>query len=106
MGVAVNRYFLYRAQVNELFRVGWQALAIGLTVLSICVVGSQTAATNLSPLRVSRVIQESLTIFGWVANWKPIQIFLYDWWPIVRRRNLYERLSEAKVKVKPYETDQ
>jgi hypothetical protein len=111
LGAAVNRYFLYRAQVisldlNELFRVGWRALAIGLTVLSICVVGGQMAATNLSPLPVSRVVQESLTIFGWVANWKPIQIFLYDWWPIIRRRNLYERLSEAKVKVKPYETGQ
>src|SRR5258705_8931712 len=106
LGAAVNRYFLYRAQVNELFRVGWQALAIGLTVFSICVVGGQTAAANLSPLRIGRVIQESLTIFGWVANWKPIQIFLYDWWPIVRRRTLYERLSEAKVKVKLYETGQ
>ena len=111
LSAAVNRYFRYRAQVisldlNELFRVGWRALAIDLTVLSICVVGGQIAATHLSPLPVSRVVQESLTIFGWVANWKPIQIFLYDWWPIVRRRSLYERLSEAKVKVKPYETDQ
>jgi hypothetical protein len=75
LGVAVNRYFLYRAQVNELFPVGWQALAIGLTVLSICVVGSQTAATNLSPLRVSRVIQESLTILGWVGNWNLSKYF-------------------------------
>ena len=111
LGAVVNRYFLYRAQVisldlNELFRVGWRALAIDLTVLSICVVGGQIAATHLSPLPVSRVVQESLTIFGWVANWKPIQIFLYDWWPIVRRRSLYERLSEAKVKVKLYETGQ
>jgi len=111
LSAAVNRYFRYRAQVisldlNELFRVGWRALAIDLTVLSICVVGGQIAATHLSPLPVSRVVQESLTIFGWVANWKPIQIFLYDWWPIVRRRSLYERLSEAKVKVKLYETGQ
>ena len=80
LGAAVNRYFRYRAQVislelNELFRVGWQALAIGLTVLSICVVGSQTAATNLSPLRVSRVIQESLTILGWVGNWNLSKYF-------------------------------
>jgi hypothetical protein len=37
---------------------------------------------------ITRVIEESLIIFGWVANWKPIEIFLYEWWPIVRRREL------------------
>ncbi len=21
-------------------------------------------------------------IIGWVAMWRPIEIFLYDWWPI------------------------
>jgi hypothetical protein len=26
------------------------------------------------------VIEESLLIFGWVANWRPIEIFLSDWW--------------------------
>jgi hypothetical protein len=41
-------------------------------------------------------------MLGWVANWKPIQIFLYEWWPLVRRRELYRRLSVASVKVKCY----
>jgi hypothetical protein len=38
-----------------------------------------------------------------VANWKPIEIFLYDWWPLLRRRNLYRRLSEASVEVTAYD---
>lgn len=107
LGAALHQYFRYRAQatalnLNELFRVGWRALAIGLSVLSICVIAGQTAASNLSPDPVGRVIQESLTIFGWVANWKPIEILLYEWWPIVRERKLYERLSDAKVELRPY----
>jgi hypothetical protein len=53
----------------------------------------------------SRVIEESLLIFGWVANWRPIEIFLYEWWPIVRRRNLYRRLSAARVELRPYKSD-
>jgi hypothetical protein len=110
LNAALNRYFRYRAQVigldlNELFRVGWRALAIGLTVLSFCVIAGQTAAANLTPHPIGRVIEESLTIFGWVANWRPIEIFLYDWWPIVRRRNLYLRLSVARVELRPYKTD-
>jgi hypothetical protein len=38
---------------------------------------------------IGRIIEESLLIFGWVANCMPIEIFLYDWLPIVRRRNLF-----------------
>ncbi|WP_018237652.1 hypothetical protein [Ensifer sp. BR816] len=47
----------------------------------------------------SRVIGEGLLIFGWVANWRALEIFLYGWWPIVRRRRLYRRLAAAEVKV-------
>jgi hypothetical protein len=37
---------------------------------------------------VGRVIEESLLIFCWVANWRPIEIFLYEWWPIIRRQSV------------------
>jgi len=60
---------------------------------------------NLAPRPIGRVIEESLLIFGWVANWRPIEIFLYEWWPIVRRRNLYQRLAAAQVDLKPYKSD-
>src|SRR5712664_3616373 len=107
IGVDLNRYFSHRARVialdlNELFRIGWRSLVIGLTVLSLCVIAGQMAAANLTPRPLGRVIEESLTIFGWVANWRPIEIFLYEWWPIVRRRNLYRRISAALVEVRPY----
>jgi hypothetical protein len=78
---------------------------IGVTVLSFSIIVGQTLAANLAPRPISRVIEESLLIFGWVANWRPIEIFLYEWWPIVRRRNLYRRLSAARVKLRPYKSD-
>ena len=49
-----------------------------------------------------RLVEESFLILGWVANWRPLEIFLYDWWPIARRRDLYRRLSRAVVEPKPY----
>jgi hypothetical protein len=109
LGLALCGYFGRRAEVitldlKELFRIGRRSLAIGLTVLSICTLTSQTIATNLQPQPVGRFIEESLIIFGWVANWRPIEIFLYDWWPLVRRRDLYRRLSSAIVELKPYES--
>jgi hypothetical protein len=105
---ALNRYFEYRAGIvtrdlNELFRVGRTALLIGLAVLGFCLTAAQFAGRRLDDAPFSRFIQESLVILGWVANWKPIEIFLYDWWPLVRRRNLYRRLARAKVELKPYD---
>jgi len=111
IGPAITRYFGYRARMimldlRELFRVGWRSLVIGVAVLSFSMIVGRTLAANLAPLPISRVIEESLLIFGWVANWRPLQIFLYDWWPIIRRRNLYRRLSAARVELRPYKSDQ
>jgi hypothetical protein len=105
---ALNRYFEYRTGIvirdlNELFRIGRTALLIGLAVLGFCLTAAQFAGRRLDDTPFSRFIQESLVILGWVANWKPIEIFLYDWWPLVRRRNLYRRLARARVELKPYE---
>jgi len=46
--------------------------------------------------RFGEMIAEGLVILGWVANWRPIEMFLYDWWPIIRRRNLLRRLARAE----------
>jgi hypothetical protein len=104
---AIGQFFAYRAQVmtlelKELFRIGRRSLAIGFTVLFLSVLASQIIARKIEPRALGKVIEESLLIFAWVANWRPIEIFLYDWWPIVRRRDLYRRLGEAEVELRPY----
>jgi hypothetical protein len=108
LGDALRHFFEYRSEVvtrdlHELFRVGRQALAIGLAVLAACLVAWQAIAGELGTGGVARFVEESLIIVGWVANWRPIEIFLYEWWPLARRRNLYPRLAAAIVEVKPYE---
>ena len=50
---------------------------------------------------VARVLEESLIILGWVANWRPIETYLYDWWPIWRRIILFSRIISAPVEVRP-----
>jgi hypothetical protein len=107
INAALIRYFTYRSQaitrdLKELFLIGRRALAIGLAVLCVCVLTTQAVTTHLRADPLGSFVDESLTIFGWVANWRPIEIFLYDWWPIVRRRNLYRRLATAQVELRPY----
>jgi hypothetical protein len=51
-----------------------------------------------SPNPVLDVVHEGLTVLGWVSMWKPLQIFLYEWWPIRRERRACRRLAEAEVR--------
>lgn len=105
IGDAFQHYFAYRAQMaerdmRELFRIGRRSLAIGVAVLIACLVASQLFAVIIPEPVTARVVEESLIIVGWVANWRPIEIYLYDWLPIRRRIRLYRRIAAARVEVK------
>ncbi len=54
--------------------------------------------------KIAMLIHESFVIFAWVALWRPIEVLLYDWYPIKRDINLYRRLEESNVQV-VYEPD-
>ena len=104
---ALGKYFAGRAAViqgdlNELFRIGRRSLTIGVAILFACLFSAHFVAGYLSDAPFKRIIEESFLIFGWVANWRPLEIFLYDWWPIAHRRDLYRRLAAAVIEAKPY----
>jgi hypothetical protein len=64
-------------------RLAWRCLRKGAIFLTCCVAISKTARAMAFPLH--DLIAESVTILGWVALWKPIEMFLYDL-PEMRRR--------------------
>jgi hypothetical protein len=43
------------------------------------------------------VASESLFIGGWVAMWPPLEVFLYDWWPIRAEALRLDRLAAMPV---------
>ena len=45
------------------------------------------------------IIKESFVIGGWVALWRPLEIFLYDWWPIRAEARLFDRLASMPVRL-------
>jgi hypothetical protein len=99
---AFRHYFSYRKDVigrelRELFRVGRRSLAIGLTVLLFSVGLSEFWLRAFGHEGFKAIVYEGLIILGWVANWRPLEIFLYDWWPIAGQRTLYGRLAECTV---------
>lgn len=102
----IKRHFEQRADrvrgdLHELFSVGRLSLAIGVAVLGACLFIGQVARQMLGDGAVADFFAEGLIILGWVANWRPIEIFLYDWWPIAQKRRLYLRLAAAPVELRP-----
>ena len=92
-------------ELHELLRIGRRAMFVGLPILALSLIAGQLIGYSSAAAGPARVIGESLLILGWVANWRPLEIFLYEWWPIVRRRTLYRRLAEAKVEIRWAEND-
>jgi hypothetical protein len=106
LGTVVQGYFSGREQHERqarraLFRDGRIALVIGLAILSTCLVLSWRLEAALREAAFGKVIEEGLVIVGWVAIWRPAEIFLYDWLPIERRRRLMGRLARADVTLAP-----
>lgn len=99
---AVQGYFALQAhgvtrELKALFRTGRFALGVGLALLSACILTAWFIAARLADGPLSQIIQESFVIIGWVAIWKPADIFLFEWPPIARRRALFRRLATATV---------
>ena len=100
---AVHNYFAYRAKLNRLefrylLKQGRTSLMIGLAFLAACILMSQLLRQRAGTLPI--VLREGLIIAGWVAMWRPMEIFLYEWWPLLRRGRLYEKLSRMRVEVR------
>lgn len=101
---AVHHYFAYRErqlrlELIKLLRYGAVCLAIGLLFLFACVL-LRRALISRSLIVDRTIVDEGLLILGWVAMWRPIEVLLYDWWPLVRRRNLLRRLANSPVEVR------
>ena len=101
---AVHNYFAYRRKLNRLalghlLKQGRISLAIGLTFLAVCLATSELVAAGAGGT-LRDLIRESLRIAGWVAMWRPMQIFLYDWWPLLRLGKIYRKLSHMPVEVR------
>jgi hypothetical protein len=98
---SIRAYFAYRRdmearKLRRLLAEGRETLAIGLTFLFVCgLLG--VLATETLPAPIGPFLNQGLLIIGWVANWRPVEIFLHGWQPIRRQRNLLGALAEMDV---------
>jgi hypothetical protein len=100
---AVRHYFATRAAIKRLefsalMRRGRLSLLVGSAFLAACLLLGQLVAT-LGSNPVADFVREGLTIGGWVGLWRPLEIYLYDWWPLYEDRRRFDLLAQIKVRI-------
>lgn len=100
----LHNHFEYREwqldrQLSKLWREGRISLVIG--VLALVGFTAASRAIGSSKDAFVEILHNGLSVLGWVSMWKPLSIFLYDWWPIRRERRACQRLAEAVVSFPP-----
>ncbi len=100
--LAIHNYFSFESESNDndlefLFKQGRISLTVAFAFLAICTFLSSliTAHQNL----FFDTLKEGLHVIGWVALWRPINIFLYEWLPYAERRKMYKKLSTIDIKI-------
>jgi hypothetical protein len=103
---AVQEFFKQRAivtrrRLRQLLQVGRTSLLIGIAALAASIVLGDIGSSMLANTRFGGIFRESLLIGGWVAMWRPLEVFLYDWWPVRAEARRFDRLGEMAVRIIP-----
>ena len=77
-------------------RRGRISLVIGVAFMAACLFLARLYAGT-----GSNFLREGLTVVSWVALWRPLEIYLYDWWPVREEQRLLSRLARMHVKMLP-----
>lgn len=103
-GDAVSQFFNGRGRVarwrlKRLFRGGRVSLLIGLAFLVGAFTAGHFIGLSLPESAIGALLKESVMIGGWVAMWRPLEIFPYDWWPILAEARLHDRLAAMPLRI-------
>lgn len=89
-------------QLTTIRKDGIRALGKGLLFMLACMVISAVAGqTTILPDLFRNLVSEGFVIAGWVALWHPMELLLYEWWPVSRDRKLYRLIAGMSYTIEP-----
>lgn len=91
---------LVTRRIRRMLRHGRTTLGIGVAVLVALLSLAELVAASSLPPQLRQIVREGLVISGWVALWRPLELLFYDWWPLLDRRRLYDRILDASIEVR------
>ena len=101
---AIRSYFSYRIDLQRgdlktFMKRAQLFLLIGLFVLVSCI-GVAQSLTVPSPPGAIGILREGIVIFGWVSIWKPIELILFDWYPLFEKLRFYKKLLATEIDIR------
>jgi hypothetical protein len=102
---AIRDYFQQRSAVvrsalRRMLSTGGWSLLIGLAFVAAAnLVGDVLSRQLGETTGYGHLLHESFVIGSWVALWRPLELLLYDWWPLLADARLYDRLGVMDVEV-------
>jgi hypothetical protein len=101
---ALHNYFDYRQQgeqrkLRTIWRQGRISLLIGLSFLFVCLSLSELVSRFGNDTFI-HFLEEGLLISGWVALWRPLEIFLYEWWPVSHQQKIFAKLTYIPIEIR------
>jgi len=85
-------------RLRRTVRAGRFSLVIGILVLLAALALAETVG-RLTSGGVGVVLEEGLTIVGWVALWRPLDLLLFERWALRRDIAVYRRLEQMEITV-------
>ena len=101
---AIRTYFEYeskltKADLRKRHRTARYFFLIGTITLVACLSVAEFASTFKSLPAVANIVSVGFVITGWVAMWRPIEVLLYDWWPVREKRLYFDKIATTEVEV-------
>jgi hypothetical protein len=100
---AIQSYFQYqielkRLQLSKTRKMAQLFLLFGLVVLAICL-GLANSVTNLESFFLIKTLREGIVIFGWVSLWRPLELLIFDWYPIYDRIRIFRKILNTEIQL-------
>ncbi len=104
---AIRSHFEYKAltqrrKFRERLLYGQFTLIVGLPFLAIATLAGRAIDAYSTSFPVAHLVANILTVTGWAAMWEPVTVLLFQLWPIIRQRKVYEMISRIKIDIRPY----
>jgi hypothetical protein len=102
---AIHHHFEYKVltadrKFRARFRHGRGTMLIGLSFLTIALLARQVVSTFNNHI-LATLFADALLIIGWAAMWEPVTVILYELWPIIQQKKVYEKISTMEIQILP-----
>lgn len=102
--MAIESFFSYQiemqsADLKRFLKRAQVYLVLGAAFLFVCL-GIAQSIGNAEHPSLLYFLREGIIIFGWVGLWRPMELILFDWYPLYEKIQLYRRIKRSEIDFK------